>query len=148
MLVDTGASTSVFPQSGIASRNLSALKHHLVGAGGAKIHCYGSRMIALQFAVSRYTWDFEVADIKKPILGAVFRMAHSLVVDLQRGCLTSNKDQHLTLPCDLHVLSSINGLLETEFRYVVGLEPFDHLSQRGYCRHRPHPLQGTPSFER
>ena len=61
--------------------------------------------------------------MKNPILGADFLMALSLVVDLQRGCLTSNEDQQLTLPCDLHVLSSkgefpinrIQRLLEEEF---------------------------------
>ena len=95
MLVDTGASTSVFPRSRITSGNLSASRHHLVGAGGARINCYGSRLIPLQFSRRRYTWDFEVADVKKPILGADFLMAHGLVVDLQRGILTSNEDQHL-----------------------------------------------------
>ena len=61
MLVDTGASTSVFPRSRIASGNLSATKHHLFGAGGARISCYGSRMMPLQFPSRRLIWDFEVA---------------------------------------------------------------------------------------
>ena len=55
-------------------------------------------MMPLQFANKRYTWDFEVADVRKPSLGADFLSAHGLVVDLQRGCLTSNEDQHLTIP--------------------------------------------------
>ena len=75
-----------------------------------------------------------MADVKKPILGADFLTAHSLVVDLQRGCLTSNEDQHLTLPCDLHVLSSkgefsinrIHRLLKEELPDIAGLEPFYH----------------------
>ena len=56
------------------------------------------------------------------------------MMDLQRGCLTSNEDQHLTISCDLHVLSTkgeyslhrIHRLLEEEFPDVVGLQPFDH----------------------
>ena len=114
--------------------NLSASKHHLVGAGRARIDCYGSRMIALQFSGKGFIWDFEVTEVKKPILEADFLTAHSFIVDLQRGCLTSNEDQHLMLPCDLHVLSSsgdfsinkIHHLLEKEFRYVTGYEPFEH----------------------
>ena len=90
-------------------------------------------MVALQFARKRFIWDFEMADVKKPILGPILA-AHSLFMDLKRGCLTSNENQHLTLPCDLHVLSSkgefsinrISRLLETEFCDVAGLEPFDH----------------------
>ena len=106
MLVNTGASTSVFPHSRITTGTLSATRHHLVGAGGARIDCYGSRLIPLQFARRRYTWDFEIADVKKPILGADFLTAHGLMVDLQRGVLTSNEDLHLTIPCDLHVLTT------------------------------------------
>ena len=79
-------------------------------------------MIPLQFQSRRFTWDFEIAEVKKPILGADFLMAHGLVVDLQRGCLTSNEDQYLVLPCSLHVLSTngdfsinrIHRLLEEE----------------------------------
>ena len=107
MLVDTGASTSVFPRSCITSGNLTASRHHLVSAGGARIDCYWSRLIPLQFARRRYTWDFEVADVKKPILGADFLTAHGLVVDIQRGILTSNEDQHLTIACDLHVQGQV-----------------------------------------
>ena len=108
MLVDTGASTSVYPRSRITAGNLSTSKHHLVGAGGARIDCYGSRMIPLQFSRRRFTWDFEVAEVKKPILGADFLTALGLMVDLQRSCLNCNNDQQLVLPCNLHVLSS-NG---------------------------------------
>ena len=63
-------------------------------------------------------------------------------MDLQRGCLSSNEDQHLRLPCNLHILSSkgefsinrIHRLLQEEFRDVAGLEPFDHpmLASRVY----------------
>ena len=73
MLVNTGASTSVYPRSCIASGNLSTSKHHLVGAGGAKIDCYGSRMIPFQFSRRRFTWDFEVVEVRKPILGTSSR---------------------------------------------------------------------------
>ena len=60
--------------------------------------------------------------MRKPILGADFLTAHGLVEDLQQGCLTSNDDEHLVLPCSLHILSSngdfsinrIHRLLEEE----------------------------------
>ena len=47
MLVDTGASTSVLPHSRVNIGHLSATEHHLVGAGGATIRCYSSRMTPL-----------------------------------------------------------------------------------------------------
>ena len=72
--------------------------------------------------------------MKKPILGADFLTAYGLVVDLQWGVITSNKDQHLVLPCSLHVLSSnsdfsinrIHRLLEEKFRDMAGYEPFQN----------------------
>ena len=91
-------------------------------------------MIPLPFSRRRFTWDFEVAEVRKPILGADFLTAHGLVVDLQQGCLTSNDDQQLVLPCDLHILSSsgdfsinrIHRLLEEEFCDFAGYQPFQH----------------------
>ena len=55
MLVDTGASTSVFLRNRLRPTTpLEASKHHLVDAGGAKINCYGSRIIPLQFNRKKY----------------------------------------------------------------------------------------------
>ena len=80
-------------------------------------------MVPLKFQCCRFIWDFEVADMK-PILGVDFLTANGLMVDLQRGVITSNEDQHLLLLCTLHVLSSSGGefsinriqrLLEDEF---------------------------------
>ena len=50
-------------------------KHHLVRAVGARIDCYNSRMIPLQFQRQRYTWAFEIAEVKKPILRSDFLIA-------------------------------------------------------------------------
>ena len=150
MLVDTGAFTSIHPRSRITTSHLSTSKHHL---GGARIECYSSRMIPLQRR--RFTWDLKVADVKKPILGADFLTAHGLVVCLQWGCLTSNDNEHLVLPCSLHVLSSngdfsinwIHCLLEEEFHDIAGLPALpapaarlQGLPHSGNHRNRPHPL--------
>lgn len=61
--------------------------------------CYGFRIIQLQFQRRRFTLIFEIADVKKPILGANFLTVNGLVVDLQQGCITSKEDQHLVLHC-------------------------------------------------
>ena len=151
MLVDTGASTSVIPRSHV-SGSLNFSRHHLVGAGGAQISCYGSRIISLQFQRRRFTWDFEVADIKMPILGAYFLTANGLVVDLQRGCITSNEDQNLVLPCSLHVFSSnsefsinrIHCLLEEEFRDMAGYEPFQNPPPASRVYHSVDTADATP----
>lgn len=45
----------------------------------------------LLFQRRRFTLIFEIADVKKPILGADFLTVNGLVVDLQQGCITSSK---------------------------------------------------------
>lgn len=96
MLVDTGASPSIISRS-FVSNKLSTLRHHLVGVGGASISCYDSRMVPLQFQRRHFVWDLEVVNMNKPILGD-FLTANKLLVDLQRGLITSHEDQHLLLP--------------------------------------------------
>ena len=106
-----------------------------MGAGGARIPCYSSRLVLLQFNCHRKSWDFQVEDVKKAIIGADLLTYHGLVMDLQRGCVLSNEDQHLVLPCSLHVLSNsgeysinqIQQLLRQEYRNVAGLEEFEGL---------------------
>ena len=93
-----------------------------------------------------------MADVKNPILGANFLTAHGLVVDLQRGILTSNEDQHLTFTCDLHVLSTkgeyslnrIHCLLEDEFPDVAGLQPFNHPPPAAQVYHSVDTADTTP----
>ena len=131
---------------------LDASKHHLVGASSARINCYGSRIIPLQFSRRRFSWDFEIADVNKPILGADFLTAHGLVVDLQRGVLTSYEDQHLTLPCDVHILTTkgkfsinrVQQLLEDEFPDVAGLQPFNHPPPDARVYHTVHTADLAP----
>ena len=84
-------------------------------------------------------------------------------MNVQQGCITSNEDQHLALPCSLHVLSSsgefsinrIHRLLKEEFQDVVGYEPFQNLPPAFRVYHfvetadaAPPTLQGKISFRR
>ena len=135
MLINTHASTSVYP----CSRKPLATSPPRITTSTELVELgYAARapMILLQLQRMRYTWDFEIAEVKKPILGADFLMAHILMVDLQRGCITSNEDQHLVLLYSLHVLSTsgdffinhIHRLLKEEFRDVAGYESFQNPS--------------------
>ena len=89
LLIDTGASTSILPHSCINTGNplplLPASSHHMVSTRGACIKSYGSRRtIPLRLQGKRYTWDIEIADMKKAIFGADFLSTYRLTVDLQR----------------------------------------------------------------
>ena len=85
-LVDTGAEVSVVPprrmdiQKGQNGPNLTA-------ANGSHIKSYGYRRVTLNFASKKYNWLFVIADVARPLLGADFLRAQSLLVDLKGQCL-------------------------------------------------------------
>ena len=84
-LVDSEASVSVFPGPASTSSN----KVSLLTADGTLIHCSGTRIIPLRFSCGSkskvYSWNFHLAPVSVPILGADFLHHFDLLVDVQ-GC--------------------------------------------------------------
>ena len=81
-LVDTGAEVSVIPASGLDTRT----RHSgppLLAANRSSIRTYGMRALSLRFGSSTYKWNFVVADVARPLLGADFLRSNSLLVDLE-----------------------------------------------------------------
>ena len=106
-----------------------------------------ARMIPLQFQRRRFTWDMEITNVRKAILGANFLSAQGLTVDLQQACVCSNEDPYLILPCSLHVLdwgNSVNHfkkILVKKFAVVAAARLPDLTLHRYSCLHPP-PLHG------
>ena len=84
LLVDTGAFRSIYPAAADErSRHDNKPSHvQLIAANGSNIATYGSRAITIDVAGRRYTWDFVIADVQTPLLGADFLAHHSLLVDV------------------------------------------------------------------
>ena len=74
-LVDTGAEVSVLPATGLDTR--------IGGSHGSSIKTYGVHTIQLRLASRQYDWNFTIADVARPLLGADFLHANSLLVDLK-----------------------------------------------------------------
>ncbi|XP_047995487.1 uncharacterized protein K02A2.6-like [Leguminivora glycinivorella] len=81
-LVDTGADISLLPvQNKQRAGECSDLK--LFAANGSEIKTYGVKVLTLDLRLRRpYKWEFVIADVKQPILGADFLSHHKLVVNL------------------------------------------------------------------
>lgn len=81
-LIDTGAEKSIIPAHG--KDNLSKDTHQqLLAANGTPINCYGEQVFTLTFSPRhKYNWNFIIADVEEPILGADFLKAHNLLVDI------------------------------------------------------------------
>ncbi len=76
-LVDTGASRSVLPHSSPSP----PCGPRLAAANGRIIPSWGSRQIPLRFGGFRYSWEFLLAGVDRPILGLDFLADNSLMVD-------------------------------------------------------------------
>jgi len=83
-LVDTGAFRSLFPATAKdrnrPSTHPSNIK--LIAANGSTIPTYGTRTIPIQAAERSFSWDFIIADVKTPLLGADFLSHYGLLVDV------------------------------------------------------------------
>ena len=81
-LVDTGAFCSVFPASRHETCTIDTDPIRLTAANGSSIPSHGTRDIRLHFGGRTYTWNFRLAQVTQPLLGADFLAHHHLLVDI------------------------------------------------------------------
>ena len=82
-LVDTGANVSVIPASK-KDQTFQDSEYKLYAVNGAEIKTYGTKTLVLNLKLRRvFRWDFIIADVKQPILGADFLGHHHLLVDVR-----------------------------------------------------------------
>lgn len=88
-LVDTGSDVSVIPTSSIPRRNnYEKVPYQLRAANDVEIKTYGSEICTLDLGMAKkYSWNFVVADVSVPILGADFLKFFHLLPDLRRNRL-------------------------------------------------------------
>ena len=80
-LVDSGADESVVPAT--AQDQTLPRTQSLVAANGTEIRTFGRRELILSLAPGHsIAQSFWIANVKKPILGADFFIAHNLLIDL------------------------------------------------------------------
>ena len=92
-LVDTGAYASLFPVSHLNTNQTLSQNDvpTLVAANGSKIATFGRKEIMLRFGKSDYLWNFIIADIQQPLLGADFLANFNLLVDVAGQRLLSTE---------------------------------------------------------
>ena len=97
-LVDSRASVSVFP--GPRSSSVDGVR--LLTADGSSMFCSGSRLIPLRFSCGSgsrvYTWNFQLAPVSIPLLGADFLQHFNLLVDIK-----GRKLVHADCPDDVRI---------------------------------------------
>lgn len=103
-MIDSGAAVSVIPATHTSKRFLSKTEQ-LFAANGSPIQTYGKRHLILDFGFKRnFRWNFIIAEVSRPILGADFLERYGLIIDLKNKCVIdeSSKNRvkgiHTTLP--------------------------------------------------
>lgn len=81
-LIDTGARVSVYPASAADTRS-ARRGPVLEAANGTAISSYGTRTISLSFDGRHVPWDFVIARVTQPLIGADFLCAYNLMVDVK-----------------------------------------------------------------
>ena len=97
-LVDSGASVSVFPGPWSSSDD----RVRLFTEDGSRMVCSGTGLIPLHFSCSSssrvFTWNFQLASVSVPLLGADFLEHFNLLVDIK-----GRKSVHADCPEDVIV---------------------------------------------
>ncbi|XP_029177895.1 uncharacterized protein LOC114945763 [Nylanderia fulva] len=99
-LVDTGADVSVLPKL-MKGKQPTRARFTIYAANGTIIPTYGELKMKLNLELRRdFVWQFIVADVQQPILGADFIKHFKLLVDLHNRRLIDTETK-------LHVLGAI-----------------------------------------
>ena len=96
-LIDTGAEISVMPpRPEDCSHSPDNVK--LQAANGSSIQTFVRRSVKVELGLAKsFTWNFTIADVTKPIIGADFLRYYWLLVDLGRKRLM-DAETFLTVP--------------------------------------------------
>lgn len=118
-LVDTGANVSVLPATKKPYSNYTENHNYkLYAANGTVIRTYGTKNLQLNLKLRRpYSWNFIIADVKQPILGADFLSHHKLLVDVNRKKLIDEVT-------NLNVIGSIVSHDEASIKTVDVNNPY------------------------
>ena len=120
-LVDTGATRSIIPPP-IPTPQPKYLGFQLVAANNSIIKTYGWRIINVNLNGNRYSWNFLVADVRTPLLGADFLSHHNLLVDVRNQRLIDSHT-HAALPVTTAPYAELTNEYQEVFRSQLNQTP-------------------------
>lgn len=124
-LIDTGSDLCVLPKKYRLTRK-SPDNYVLTAANGTVIHTYGILTQHLNLGLRRdFTWNFVIADVDKPIIGADFLAHYGLLIDCRNRKLVDSLTT-LTSPgelrrCDQASVKTISG--SSEYHHLLAQYP-------------------------
>lgn len=141
-LIDTGAEISLLPVGDTSSKIPNNFK--LLAANNTPIHTYGDQFRTLHLGIRPITWNFCVADVPHPIIGADLLKHYGLLPDLQNRRLIDPKNNTFTRGAIRHVsvisfslVNPTNRFTEilTEFPEITGVKQAHPVVNHGVRHH-------------
>ncbi|XP_015118801.1 uncharacterized protein LOC107042316 [Diachasma alloeum] len=103
-LIDSGSVISIVPRSW-SHRTSQPADLKLFAANNTVIDTYGQQLLTLHIGLRRdFKWNFTVANVKTPIIGADLLAHYGLLIDL-RGKRLIDPTTNLTAPGEIHETS-------------------------------------------
>lgn len=124
-LIDTGSDLCVLPRRFLLEHK-KPTDYILTAANGTVIKTYGRIKLHLQLGLRRdFAWNFVVADVDKPIIGADFISFYGLLVDCRNGRLldstTSLSTAGVVKACKSPSIKAISG--NSEYHKLLAQYP-------------------------
>lgn len=153
-LIDTGSDLCVLPRRFLRQPR-QPVDYHLIAANGTVINTYGTNTMHLDLGLRRdFVWNFVVADVDRPIIGADFIAHYGLLVDCKNGRLLDGVTTLFTpgtvKKCNQVSVKAISG--NTDFHQLLSQFP-NLIKPSGVFReikhstvHYIHTTPGPPVF--
>lgn len=153
-LIDTGSDLCVLPRRFLRQPRENA-DYSLTAANGSLISTYGTISMHLDLGLRRdFVWNFVVANVDRPIIGADFISHYGLLVDCKNrqllDRLTTLSSMGTIKKCDQISIKAISG--NTDFHQLLSQYP-DLIKPSGIFRevkhstvHYIHTTPGPPVF--
>lgn len=137
-LVDTGANISVIPVNKVSKKSIKTqCNYKLYAANNSEIKTFGTIILELNLSLRRsFKWNFVIANVSQPIIGADFLSHFNLLVDLKARRLV-DKITSLSVPGPIvNIISSINTF-NTVSPYHDLLSQFPEITKPASFRDKP-----------
>lgn len=111
----------------------------MYAANGTPIRTYGSEVKTLNLGLRRpFTWEFLIADVTRPIIGADLLAAHGLMIDLKNKLII---DGATKLKSQCHAIQTQYERINT----IVGGTAFDDILDEFKMLTKPQTLTNSSS---
>lgn len=129
-LIDTGADISAIPPPKSQKISLIPQDYILYAANGTQINTYGNTLVSVDLGLRReFSWEFIVADIDRPIIGADFLAYHGLMVDLKNKRLIDSKTELFSMGKLANKTTSISAMNNVDGPFADLLKEFQTIFQ-------------------